>query len=82
MANANDKPFPRAPRGDVRVETPDGVTRTFGDVNRQSLDDANYIPQSGDGYSVGGYGAFPNEDDFGFAPGTRQPTMRKPVGDE
>lgn len=77
-----NKKFLPTPKGDVRVETPDGTSRTFGDVVRQSLDDANYIPEPGFGVRNNGWGAFPQEGDGARYWGEdAQPTMRKPVNE-
>lgn len=66
------------PKGDVRVETPDGVTRTFGDSVRNNLTDASYV--SGPLPYNCGHGAFPNEGSM-FDCGDNQPTMRKPINE-
>lgn len=72
MANANDKPFLGVPGGDVRIETPDGVTRTFGDSVRNNLTDADYV------YNGHAHGAFPRESDDLYG---GEPTMRKPINE-
>lgn len=73
-----NKAFPAVPRGNVRVETPDGVTRTYGDDQRNNLTDASWVS----GSSGFAFGAFPNEDDSMFGcPDCNQPTMRKPVNE-
>ena len=72
-----NKAFPAVPRGNVRVETPDGVTRTYGDDQRNNLTDAQYVSQGGIAW-----GAFPPDDGEVSAPWTDpQPTMRKPVNE-
>lgn len=80
MAKADDAAFPAVPDGEVRIETPDGVSRTYGNVVRNNLTDANYVAGGWPGY---GYGAFPREEDFGLTDpygDGGQPTMRRPVG--
>lgn len=59
-------PFPSGPlgipNGQVRVETPDGVSRTFqGGEVLNSLTNASYVGSDGLGY-----GAFPHEGDSGL----------------
>ncbi|MGE3582788.1 MAG: hypothetical protein AB7J28_15395 [Hyphomonadaceae bacterium] len=50
------KPAIPVPGGNVTVEVPDGVTKTYGDNSRNSLYNAKWV---GDGR---GYGAFPAEE--------------------
>lgn len=79
MAN---KPMFGVPKGNVRVENPDGVQRTYGDGQRANYVDATYIPQSGEGFCAEAWGAFPRPGDDELPPiGSAQPTMRKPVNE-
>lgn len=75
------KPMFGVPKGNVRVENPDGVQRTYGDGQRANYIDAEWISSSGEGFSPGAYGAFPGEGDGPWSMGERQPTMRKPVNE-
>ncbi len=52
------KPAIAVPQGDIRVDNPDGVTRTFGDETKHSLYDAVYVNDHGTGF-----GAFPYDED-------------------
>lgn len=75
-----NKAFPAVPDGEVRVETPDGVVRTFGDVVRVNLTDAGYV--DGPNPERCAYGAFPTPEDrngIGYWDPQRQPTMRKSI---
>ena len=51
------RPAIPVPTGDVRVDNPDGVSRTFGNEVRHSLYDSR-----GGVYQGLSYGAFPDED--------------------
>lgn len=75
-----NKAFPKVPGGSVLVENPDGVTRTYGDGQRNSLYDADWI--NGPLPEACSYGAFPSDSNGANTPyGLSGPTMRKPVNE-